>query len=127
MGGVRFAIGVMAMLVAVGARADDAVRDVAIELRCPSSQGTGRVRCDVEARVAPGGRTITWADVVMMKHAAFVGTLRGRIGPHDATTQTTEVMALGARARRARRGSGDVRAACARRVPGGVCTPWKFR
>jgi hypothetical protein len=76
-------------------------------MTCERVDAPGRVRCDVEARVAPG-ESITWGDVVLTKTPAFVGALRGRIGPHDATTHDAEVwrwaLALVAR----EKGSGDV-------------------
>lgn len=76
-------------------------------MTCEHVDTPGRVRCDVEARVAPG-EAITWGDVIITKTPAFVGALRGRIGPHDATAHEPEVwrwaLALVAR----EKGSGDV-------------------
>src|ERR1700677_3811772 len=76
-------------------------------MTCERVDAPGRVRCDVEARVATG-ESIAWGDVVITKTPAFVGALRGRIGPHDATTHDAEVwrwaLALVAR----EKGSGDV-------------------
>jgi hypothetical protein len=78
-------------------------------MTCERVDAPGRVRCDVEARVA-AGESITWGDVIITKTPAFVGALRGRIGPHDATTHDAEVwrwaLALVAR----EKGSGDVEA-----------------
>src|SRR6266568_2210997 len=87
----------------VGAGADDL--DVA--LRCPASQGTGRVRCTVEA-TAHEGRAITWADVEIVSVPAFATPLRGRLAPEDAIDQSRDrwrwEFALAARMR----GHGDV-------------------
>jgi hypothetical protein len=96
-------------LVAGRARGDDAGAGAPTRatMTCERVDAPGRVRCDVEARVAPG-ESITWGDVVLTKTPAFVGALRGRIGPHDATTHDAEVwrwaLALVAR----EKGSGDV-------------------
>jgi hypothetical protein len=76
-------------------------------MTCERVDGPGRVRCDVEARV-PSGESIAWGDVVLVKTPTFVGALRGRIGPHDATTREADLwrwaLALVAR----EKGSGDV-------------------
>jgi len=90
---------------------------------CERVDAPGRVRCDVEARVATG-ESISWGDVVITKTPAFVGPLRGRIGPHDATTHDAEVwrwaLALVAR----EKGSGDVEATVRMVVcKGEACTP----
>lgn len=92
-------------------------------MTCERVDAPGRVRCDVEARVAPG-EAITWGDVVITKTPAFVGTLRGRIGPHDATTHEAEVwrwaLALVAREKGSGDAEGHVRLVVCR---GAVCTP----
>jgi hypothetical protein len=79
------------------------------EMRCEHLDAPGRVRCEAEARVAPG-ETIALGDVIIVRTPPFVTALRGRIGPHDATTREAEVwrwaLALAARAR----GSGDIEA-----------------
>jgi hypothetical protein len=76
-------------------------------MTCERVVAPGRVRCDVEARVATG-ETIQWGDVVITRTPPFVGALRGRIGPQDATEHQPEVwrwaLALVAR----EKGSGDV-------------------
>lgn len=78
-------------------------------LTCQRVDSPGRVRCDVEARVEPG-ETIAWGDVVILRTPPFVGALRGRIGPHDATAREADVwrwaLALVAR----EKGAGDVEA-----------------
>jgi hypothetical protein len=63
---------------------------VLASLACDRADGPGRVRCEVEARVAPG-QSISWGDVVLLKTPPFTLVLRGRIGPHDATVQEPEV------------------------------------
>ncbi len=98
-----------ASLVAGRAQGDDAATPAPTRatMTCERVDAPGRVRCDVEARVAPG-ESISWGDVVITKTPPFVGALRGRIGPHDATTHDAEVwrwaLALVAR----EKGSGDV-------------------
>jgi len=76
-------------------------------MTCDHVDGPGRVRCEVEARVSPG-ESIMWGDVVILRTPPFVGALRGRIGPHEATVREPEVwrwaLVLVARAR----GAGDV-------------------
>jgi hypothetical protein len=82
---------------------------VQAEMRCDRTEAPGRVRCEVEARVAPG-QTIAAGDVVIIRTPSFVTALRGRIGPHDATTREPEVwrwaLALAAK----EKGTGDVEA-----------------
>jgi hypothetical protein len=79
------------------------------EMRCEHIDAPGRVRCEVEARVPPG-ESIALGDVIIVRTPPFVGALRGRIGPHDATTREAEVwrwaLALAARAR----GDGEIEA-----------------
>jgi hypothetical protein len=75
--------------------------------RCERVDAPGRVRCEVEARVKSGD-AITFGDVVIVRTPSFLSALRGRIGPHDATTREAELwrwaLALAARAK----GSGDL-------------------
>src|SRR5258708_20795482 len=79
------------------------------EMRCERIDAPGRVRCEVEARVAPG-ESIAVGDVIIVRTPPFVTALRGRIGPRDATLREPEVwrwaLALAARVR----GNGDVEA-----------------
>jgi DsbC/DsbD-like thiol-disulfide interchange protein len=56
-------------------------------LACEPARAPGRVRCSVEARVAPG-ESIAWGDVVLTAAPPFATALRGRIGPHDATVRS---------------------------------------
>jgi hypothetical protein len=60
------------------------------EMRCEHVDAPGRVRCKVEARVGPG-ESIRFGDVVIVRIPAFLTALRGRIGPHDATTREAGV------------------------------------
>jgi hypothetical protein len=80
-----------------------------VAMTCEHVDGPGRVRCDVEARVAPG-ESIAWGDVEIVETPPVASALRGRIGPHEATVHEREVwrwaLALVARDR----GSGDVQA-----------------
>jgi hypothetical protein len=78
-------------------------------MTCERIDAPGRVRCEVEARVA-SNESITTGDVIIVHTPSFVTALRGRIGPHEATTREPEVwrwaLALAAR----ERGQGDVEA-----------------
>lgn len=83
-----------------------------VTMTCERIEQPGRVRCEVEAR-APAPATasvIRWGDVEIIQVPAFVVTLKGRIGPRDATTREPDVwrwaFALAAR----EKGSGDVSA-----------------
>jgi hypothetical protein len=92
-------------------------------MRCERIDGPGRVRCEVEARVGPE-ESISAGDVIILRTPAFVTALRGRIGPHEATTREAAVWrwALAVAARE--RGSGDVEARVRLVVcRGGNCAP----
>ena len=52
-------------------------------MTCEHVAVPGRVRCEVEARVAPG-QSISWGDVVLDRKPPISIALRGRVGPHDA-------------------------------------------
>jgi hypothetical protein len=125
---VRFAIVAVVLCAAsvAGAAGDGgAGPEAEVELRCPASQGTGRVRCTVDA-VARGGRTISWADVVIVRAPAFATPLRGRLAPGDAIDQAPDrwrwEFALAARTRGRGEVAVRVRAVVCDR---GVCTPWE--
>jgi len=110
---------------AVAASAAGAPDDVAVELRCPGSQGTGRVRCTVDATTR-GGRTLSWADVVIVRAPPFATPLRGRLAPSDAIDQAPDrwrwEFALAARTR----GRGEVTVRVRAVVcDHGVCSPWQ--
>jgi hypothetical protein len=78
-------------------------------MKCENVEVPGRVRCEVEAHVA-SGESIAVGDVMIVRTPTFIRALRGRIGPHDATTRDAEVwrwsLALAAR----EKGNGDVEA-----------------
>jgi hypothetical protein len=78
-----------------------------VEMTCEHAAAPGRVRCDVEARVA-AGEAIRWGDVEIVATPPFASALRGRVGPRDASTHDDEVwrwpLALAAR----EHGAGDV-------------------
>jgi hypothetical protein len=128
--GVAFASLLGALVMAGRALGDDAgaASTTAATMTCERVDAPGRVRCDVEARVATG-ESIEWGDVVIAKTPPFLGALRGRIGPHDTTAREAGLwhwaLALVAR----ERGSGDVEARVRLVVcksPGGraeVCAP----
>lgn len=109
-----------------GARADDAgiAEDADVALRCPPSQGTGRVRCTVDA-VARPEHSITWADVVVISAPPFATPLRGRVAPEDAIDQSRDrwrwEFALAARTRG--RGEVTVRVRAVVCVQN-TCKPW---
>ncbi len=89
------------------ARAEDDPGAPRASMTCDRTDSPGRVRCEVEARVG-ADRSISWGDVVIVKTPPFLGALRGRIGPHDATVHDPGVwrwaLALVARDK----GAGDV-------------------
>jgi hypothetical protein len=104
--GLAWSVGLLAA-VAGPARAEPDAGASRATMTCERVDAPGRVRCDVEARVAPG-ETITWGDVEIVRTPPLAAALRGRIGPHDATAREAEVwrwaLALVARDK----GSGDV-------------------
>jgi len=111
------------LALSAGARAQDDAGTPRATMTCERVEAPGRVRCDVEARVAPG-ESIPWGDVVIVRTPPFAGALRGRIGPHDATAHEPDLwrwaLALVARDK----GSGDVEARVRLVVcKGDVCLP----
>jgi hypothetical protein len=76
-------------------------------MRCERADQPGRVRCEVEARVGEG-ESITWGDVVLTRTPSFVGALRGRIGPHDATARDPDVWRWALALVAHEKGTGDV-------------------
>jgi hypothetical protein len=78
-------------------------------MTCERIDTPGRLRCEVAARVA-SGESISTGDVIIVRTPPFAMALRGRIGPHEATTRETEewrwAFALAAR----EKGSGEVEA-----------------
>jgi hypothetical protein len=87
----------------------DASDAPAVKMTCEKIEQPGRVRCEVDARVA-AGTEIRWGDVEIVSVPPFVTPLRGRIGPREATTREDDAwrwpFALAAR----ERGTGDVSA-----------------
>lgn len=116
------ACGAVAASAALAARAQDAGVP-APTMTCEHVDAPGRVRCEVEARVAEG-ESISWGDVVIVQTPDFVGALRGRIGPHDATTHEAHLwrwaLALVARGPGTGDVQGRVRLVVCRR---GTCAP----
>ncbi len=111
-------------MVALGLSGPVDAADVDVALRCPLSQGTGRVRCTVET-VAKSGASISWADVVVIATPAFATPLRARLAPEDAIDQSGDrwrwEFALAARTR----GHGDVTVRVRAVVcVHGVCNAW---
>ncbi len=108
--GAALALG-LSLAVAQRAHADAPVVDPppSVKMTCERIAQPGRVRCEVEARVA-AGTVIRWGDVEIVTVPAFVTPLRGRIGPREATTREDDAwkwaLALAAR----ERGAGDVQA-----------------
>ncbi len=92
-------------------------------MACEPVAGPGRVLCSVEARVG-AGEAIASGDVLLVRTPPFVTALRGRIGPHDATTRGARLwrwaFGLAARARGAGTIEGRVRLVVCR---GPVCEP----
>jgi len=113
------AIYVAASLSALLAR--DAVADdppaLTATLQCDRAVEPGRIRCTVEARVT-AGRTLQWADVVIVELPDLAQALKGRLGPPDSIARdaTSERWAFGLVARRT--GEGEARI----RVRAVVCT-----
>ncbi len=95
-------------IVPSAALADDAAPRAA--LRCDHASAPGRIRCDLEIRVASGSH-IRWGDVVLSRAPENFVPLRGRIGPRDATAREDDMwrwaFALVAR----ERGGGDLEGA----------------
>ena len=104
---VRKAFLVLTLAFGAGRQQDSGA--VRAEMVCERADGPGRIRCEVDARVAKG-ESIAAGDVVIVRTPPFVLALRGRIGPHDATTREDEfwrwALALAARTK----GTGDVEA-----------------
>jgi len=94
-----------------------------VEMRCARIDAPGRVRCEVEARVG-GGESISSGDVVIARTPGFVRALRGRIGPHDATTREADVWRWALALAANEKGSGDVEVRVRLVVcRAGPCTP----
>src|SRR4051812_42447318 len=55
-------------------------------MQCDRAIEPGRVRCSVEVHADPG-RSIAWADVVIVSLPDFASALKGRIGREDTTVK----------------------------------------
>ncbi|HEY8074955.1 MAG TPA: hypothetical protein VIF62_12615, partial [Labilithrix sp.] len=55
-------------------------------MQCERAIEPGRVRCSIEAHAAEG-RSLQWADVVLVSLPDFAAALKGRIGREDATAR----------------------------------------
>jgi hypothetical protein len=83
---VRVALPLSLALSTGAARAEVDAGAPRATLTCDHVADTGRVRCEVEARV-DAGESIAWGDVVLLRTPPFATALRGRIGPHDAAVR----------------------------------------
>jgi hypothetical protein len=92
------------------ARAQAEEAPLTATLQCDRASEPGRVRCSVETRVG-AGRTLQWADVVLIELPPFVQALKGRLGPSDSVSRdpTTERWAFGLVAKSAGEGEAKVR------------------
>ncbi|MBX3228153.1 MAG: hypothetical protein KIT84_26990 [Labilithrix sp.] len=103
-----FALIVAACAVGAPARADEPP-PISASLQCDRAVEPGRVRCTVEARVAQG-RTLQWADVVIVELPELAQALKGRVGPADSIARdaTSERWAFGLVARKLGEGEAKV-------------------
>ncbi len=101
-------ITVLALALSSPAVADEAP-PVKATMQCDRAGEPGRVRCSIEAQAEPG-RTIQWADAVVVSLPDFVTALKGRIGREDATVREAGIVkwAFGVVAKRG--GQGEARA-----------------
>jgi hypothetical protein len=76
----------IALVAGAPARADEDAGPARATMTCDHADAPGRVRCEAEARVG-AGESIAWGDVTIVRTPPFADALRGRIGPHDATTR----------------------------------------
>jgi hypothetical protein len=97
------------------------------DMSCERIDAPGRIRCEVEARVA-SGESIATGDVIIVRTPPFIMALRGRIGPNEATTREADLWRWAFAVAARERGSGDVEAR-ARVVVchSGVCEPRQAR
>jgi hypothetical protein len=91
-------------------------------LVCEKASGTGRVRCDAEARI--DGATIAWGDVEILRSPTFASPLRGRVAPLDATVRGDDGWRWGFALVARERGAGEVEARIRVVVcSAGICRP----
>lgn len=104
-----YRIAFIATLATLPAYADDAP-PLTASLQCDRASEPGRVRCTVEARVAPN-RSLQWADVVLVELPDFTQALKGRLAPSDrlARDATSERWAFGLVAKKPGEGEAKVR------------------
>jgi hypothetical protein len=83
---------------------------VTATMQCDHAAEPGRVRCSIDAYAAPG-RTIAWADAVVVALPDFASALKGRIGREGATTRDSDHVrwALGLVAHKAGQGEAKAR------------------
>jgi len=102
----------IASLSALLALTNDAHADESLTatLQCDRAVEPGRLRCTVEARAA-SGRTLQWADVVVIELPELAQALKGRLAQGDSISRdaTTERWAFGLVAKRAGEGTAKVR------------------
>jgi len=101
----------LAALVTVpgSARGEDRPATATATVRCERVAAPGRVKCAAEVRAA-AGRSIAWADIVILELPDLATALKGRIADVDTTARDAggQSWAFGLVARRA--GQGDLRA-----------------
>lgn len=73
-------------------RATPAVGKATVTSRCQRVAAPGRVLCEVETEVSSG--ELAWADVVVLGTPDFARPLRARVGPKEATAQTSRRLRL---------------------------------
>lgn len=97
----------VALATAGDARADE---PLSATLQCDRASEPGRLRCTVEARAATG-RTLQWADVVVVELPELAQALKGRLAQTDSISRdaTSERWAFGLLAKRAGEGTAKVR------------------
>jgi hypothetical protein len=92
-------------------------------MTCDRALSPGRVRCEVEARVAEG-QSISWGDVEIVDTPPMASPLRGRIGPHDATVRERDMWRWAFALVAHEKGNGDIQARVRLVVcRGGTCGP----
>ncbi len=103
----RSALVAAALLLPGAAAADEP--QLHATMQCERAIEPGRVRCSVEAHAAEG-RSLQWADVVLVSLPDFAAALKGRIGREDAVARdaTSAKWAFGIVAKRS--GTGEARA-----------------
>jgi hypothetical protein len=95
-------------------------------MQCERAIEPGRVRCSIEARVVEG-RSLAWADVVIVSLPELAAALKGRIAREDSVARdaSSAKWAFGLVAKRAGQGEvrARVRAVTCEGFSGQKCTP----